>query len=86
MQKVDDEIHLCLDKNKPTTNTSIFEMLSSWAEQAEKYRTGEITKDQYDEWRYNYPKFDETQTWAKVPSKELSDEMTEKFKDKLKDM
>ena len=86
IQEVDDEIHLCLDKNKPTTNMFIFEMISSWAEQAEKYRTGEITKDQYDQWRYNYSKFDNTQGFVKVPSQELSDAMVEKFKNKLKDM
>jgi len=27
----------------------------------------------YDQWRYNYPKFDTAQRWAKVPSQELSD-------------
>lgn len=86
IQKVDDEIHLCLDKNKPTTNMFIFEMISSWAEQAEKYRTGEITKDQYDEWRYNYPKFEDTQGFVKVPSQDLSDAMVKQFKDRLKDM
>lgn len=84
VQKVDDEIHLCLDKNKPTTNMSIFEMLSSWAEQAEKYKNGKINKEQYDEWRYNYPKYDTTQNWAKVPSQDLNDALVEAFKDKLK--
>lgn len=86
LEKTDGFISLSLDKSKPTTNLSIFEMLSAWAEQAEKYRNGEITKDQYDEWRYNYPKFDEMQIWAKVPSKELSDDLVEQFKNKLKDM
>lgn len=51
-----------------------------------KYRNGEITKEQYDEWRYTYPKLDTTQTWAKVPSQELSNTMVEAFKDKLKNM
>ena len=26
-------------------------------EQAEKLKNGEITKEEYDHWRYNYPKF-----------------------------
>lgn len=30
-------------------------MLAVWAEQAQKYRSGEISKEQYDEWRYTYP-------------------------------
>ena len=61
-------------------------MLAAWVEQAEKYRNGEITKEQYDEWRYTYPKLDTTQIWAKNPSQELSDTMVEAFKDKLKNM
>lgn len=85
-ESVNGEIHLCFDENKPTASKSAFAMLAAWAEQAEKYRNGEITKEQYDEWRYTYPKFDTTQTWAKVPSQELSDTMVEAFKDKLKKM
>ena len=34
--------------------------------------------------RYHYPEFDTTQTWAKVPSQELSDALVEMFQDKLK--
>ena len=85
-ESVNGEIHLCFDENKPTASKSVFQMLAAWAEQAEKYRNGEITKEQYDEWRYTYPKLDTTQTWAKVPSQELSDIMVEAFKDKLKNM
>ncbi|NLA73577.1 MAG: helix-turn-helix transcriptional regulator [Clostridiales bacterium] len=86
VQRIDDEIRLCLDKNKPTTNETVFKMLSAWAEQAEKYNNGETTKDQYDKWRYNYPKFDDTQDFVKIQSKELSDVMVDAFKNKLKDM
>jgi hypothetical protein len=61
-------------------------MMTTWAEQAEKYRSGEITKEQYEEWRYTFPKDDATDHWAKVPSKEFGDAMVEKFKDKLKNL
>ena len=86
VELAESKIYLTLDSTKPTTNISIFGMLKAWAVQAEKYRTGEITKDQYDEWRYNYPEFDNTQGFVKVPSQELSDAMVEQLKDKLKDM
>lgn len=33
---------------------------------------GEISKEDYDKWRYHYPEFDKTKCWAKVPSQELS--------------
>lgn len=55
-------------------------MLSAWADQAEKYRNGEISKEQYDHWRYTFPAEDTTQRWAKVPSQELSDLLVEAFK------
>ena len=86
VENANGEVHLCFDESKPTANKSVFAMLAAWAKQAEKYRNGEITKEQYDEWRYTYPKIDTTQTWAKVPSQEFSDAMAEAFKDKLKNM
>ena len=52
--------------------------------QADKLSSEEISREEYDNWRYNYPKFDTTQIWAKVPSKELSDALVDAFKDKLK--
>lgn len=61
------------------------EMLTAWAQQAEKLRNGEINREDYDKWRYNYPKYDETSGYVKVPSQQLSDVMLEAFKDRLKD-
>ena len=34
----------------------MFDMFNEWQEQAEKLKSGEITKEEYDQWRYNYPK------------------------------
>lgn len=48
-------------------------MLMSWAMQAEKFRNGEITKEQYDQWRYTYPRMDKSQHFVKVIPQELSD-------------
>ena len=59
-------------------------MLTAWAEQAEKYRSGEINREDYDKWRYNYPKYDEASGYVKVPSQQLSDALVEAFKDRLK--
>ena len=59
-------------------------MLAAWAEQAQKYRSGEISKEQYDEWRHHYPKYDTTQRWTKVPSQELSAAVVKQFKEQLK--
>ncbi len=54
------------------------------AEQFEKYYNGDINRDEYDKWRYNYPKYDEASGFAKVPSQEISESILEAFKDKLK--
>ena len=81
--EIDGEICLRLDRSRGTTHHAMFEMLSAWAEQAKKLEAGEITREDYDRWRYNYPKYDTIQRWAKVPSQELSDFLIEALKDKL---
>ena len=50
------ELCLRLDKAKGTTYLSMFDMFHAWQEQAEKLKSGEITQEEYDQWRYNYPK------------------------------
>ncbi len=79
-EKQGDEVHIVFDGCKQTMDKSIFTMLSAWAEQAEKYRNGKISKEQYDRWRYTFPAEDTTQRWAKVPSQELSDMLIEALK------
>ena len=78
-------VSLRADPRKGTDAAELSEMLTAWAEQAEKYRNGEIVREDYDKWRYNYPKYDEISGYVKVPSQELSDVMIEAFKDRLKD-
>lgn len=59
-------------------------MLTAWVEQAEKNHNGEINREDYDKWRYNYPKYDETSGYVKVPSQQFSDALVEAFEDRLK--
>ncbi len=60
------------------------DLVRPWAEMAEKYRNGEITKEEYDRWRYNYPQFDGAYHWVQLPSQELSDALVKKSKKWLK--
>lgn len=53
--ELDGEVCLHLDKGMGTNYITMFEMFSAWEEHAEKYKNGEITKGEYDRWRYNYP-------------------------------
>ena len=81
----DGEVVFRIDPRRGREAARISEMVYAWAPVAEKYRAGEITKEEYDKWRYNYPQYDDTQIWAKVPSQEFSDAMVKAFKRKLKE-
>ena len=54
-----------------------YKILVAWREQAAKLEAGEITREEYDRWRYYYPKYDTTQQWGKIPPKALSDALLE---------
>ena len=55
IDKFDDEICIHLDKNRGTAYISLLKQFSAWQKEAEKYRNGEISKEEYDHWRYTYP-------------------------------
>lgn len=84
VSEADKEICLKVDTSKGKEAHELLKLLYTWKEQADKLSSGEISKDDYDNWRYHYPEFDTTQIWAKVPSQELSDALVDAFKDKLK--
>ena len=81
----DGEMLFRIDPRRSKEAAELSEQASAWAVVAEKYRAGEITKDEYDRWRYYYPQYDDTQITAKVPSQELSDALVKAFRKKLKD-
>lgn len=66
INKIDDELCLSLDKSKGSTYLSMFDMLNAWQKESAKLEAGEITKEEYDQWRYRYPEFDTTQIWTKL--------------------
>lgn len=53
--EIDGEVCLQLDKNKGSAYLSMFDMFQAWQKQSAKLDAGEITKEEYDEWRYTYP-------------------------------
>ena len=72
--EIDGEVCLRLDKSAGTTYTTMFDMFHAWQEQAARLEQGEITEEEYDQWRYKYPELDTSKQWRKViPSQELSD-------------
>lgn len=84
ISETDGEICLKVNKDKGRDAHELLKMLYAWKEQADKLSAGEISREEYDNWRYHYPKFDTTQIRAKVPSQALSDALVESFKDHSK--
>jgi len=85
VNEADGEVCLKVNKGKGKDAAELLKMLCAWKSQTDQLKAGEITQEDYDRWRYYFPKYDTTQQWAKVPSQELSDALVEAFKDKLKD-
>lgn len=81
----DGEVLFRIDPRKGKDAARIYELVCAWADVAEKYRAGEISRDEYDKWRYYYPQYDYTQITTKVPSQELSDVLIDAFKDRIED-
>ena len=60
--EIDGEICLRLDRSRGLTYSSMFEMLLKWTNEAKKLEAGEITREEYDHWRYTYPKVEAQRT------------------------
>ena len=55
INSIDGELCLTLDKHNKSYVTML-EMLNDWRNQAEKLKNDEISEDEYNDWKYNYPK------------------------------
>ena len=78
----DGEAHLRINIRKGRDAEQLSQMLEAWQEQAAKLAAGEISREEYDRWRYHYPDFDTSGRWHKVtPSQGLSDMLTEALTD-----
>ena len=56
------------------------DMLHTWIEQYKRFKAGEISKEDYDNWRYNFPKYENIQGYVRSPSQGLSDMLVEALK------
>ena len=73
IDEADGEVCLKVDVRKNKDAAELHKMLCSWRQAAAMLKTGEISQEEYDRWRYRYPEFDNTQRWVKVPSQALGD-------------
>ena len=63
VEEADGEICLGVDASQGARAASLREMLRAWREQAAKLEAGEITREEYDRWRYHYCEFDTNGMW-----------------------
>ncbi|MBC8556477.1 helix-turn-helix domain-containing protein [Jutongia hominis] len=77
--EIDGELCLRLDREHREYQ-HLFEPFHTWQQIAAKLESGEISQEEYDNWRYNYPELDTSEIRAKVPSLELSDELIKALK------
>ena len=62
IDKLNGEVCIKLDKDKGTSYISLLERFTAWQKEAQKYRNGEISKEEYDRWRYTYPEIEVQRT------------------------
>lgn len=62
IDKLNGEVYIKLDKDKGTSYISLLERFTAWQKEAEKYRNGKISKEEYDRWRYTYPEVEVQRT------------------------
>jgi len=58
INSIDGELCITLDKSKGMLYVSMFDILNAWRKESDKLKNGEITEDEYNTWRYNYPKLE----------------------------
>ena len=75
IDKLEDEVCIRIG---PYSKSPLINCFAAWEKEAEKYRSGEISKEDYDQWRYNYPEYDASGSWTKLPQKELPDALVKK--------
>ena len=72
ISETDGEVCLKVDARKSKDAARLHEMLCSWQQVAAMLEAGEISKEDYDKWRYHYPEFDKAQNYVKVPPQDFA--------------
>ncbi len=80
VDEMDGEICLKVDIRKNKDAAQLHQMLCAWRQAAAMLEAGEITQEQYDNWRYHYPELDDSQRLVKVLSQGPSDLLMDELK------
>lgn len=57
IDELDGQPILRFDKLLPHEQDTLYEYMQNWLEEAKNFREGKITQQQYEEWKYNFPKY-----------------------------
>ena len=68
--EIDGEVCIRLDKESSSYIT-MFGMINSWNNEAQKHRNGEITREDYDNWRYRYPAIEAERTKQSINKRRI---------------
>lgn len=66
VDKIDGVVCLKVNNTNNPSFTELYERLSVWQKEKEKLQTGKITKEEYDDWRYTYPKIEIERTHKRL--------------------
>lgn len=80
IDELDGEVCLRVNVRHSKDAARLHEMLCSWRQAAAMLKAGEISREDYDRWRYRYPEFDTNQRTATVISQKLSDDLIDQLK------
>lgn len=56
IDRLDGEICIRINRQNGSTFAKMTGLLEPWKGMAQKYRGGEISREEYDQWRYRYPR------------------------------
>ena len=75
IDKLDGEVCIRLDKDNGIEYITMTEMFTAWEKQAGKFRSGEITKEEYDQWRYTYPQVEVERAKTRLDEAKINNEL-----------
>ena len=67
------EAHLRIGPDFNKSAAALNQVFNTWSEYAAKVKSGEMTKEQYDAWRYRYPDHDPFRPFTGILSPELTE-------------
>lgn len=85
IDEADGEVCLRVDAKQGADAAKLLEMLLAWRQAATMLASGEISREEYDRWRYFYPEFDTTGRWVKAPSQAISDMLVDALKEETEE-